>query len=332
VRKGIGLALFYHGNSLGPEGADACSAVIQVSTDGSMRYRTGITEYGTGAATGHVQIVSEIIGIPMDYIHLERPDTAAVPDGGPTVASRSTVMGGRAAMVAAHKVRSQLNEVAAKVFQCSPDDIVIRDAKVWSRKAPVKTMPYEQLVKACFDSGVILSATETYKAPATFFDEEKGFGSPYLTFTTGAVVTEVEVDTEYGYVAVVKITGAYDCGRAINPLGLVGQMEGGVIQGLGYGLMEEVVYKDGKIKNANLADYFIPTATDSPIIKTILVEGYYSPVGPFGAKAMAEPSIDAPAASAVNAIFNATGVLVQDIPATPEKILLGLKKMRRGRN
>jgi CO/xanthine dehydrogenase Mo-binding subunit len=328
TRKGIGIATFFHGNSLGPEGADACTAYLAIFDDGSVRYRTGITEYGTGAPTGHLMIVAEILGIPVDFIHLERPDTSAVPDGGPTVASRSTVMGGRAAMQAALKVRAALDGMTAQLFNCDPDDVEIRGAVVTCKSDSSKKMTFAELVKKCFENGVGLSTTETYLAPRTFYDEEKGYGSPYLTYTFGAVVAEVEVDMDYGYITVTKVTQAFDCGKAINPLALEGQMEGGCIQGLGYGLMEEVATKEGKILNPNFADYFIPTSLDSGPIETSLIEGYLSPIGPYGAKAMAEPAIDAPAAAVSNAVKHATGVRVKKLPVTPEKVILGVEALK----
>jgi CO/xanthine dehydrogenase Mo-binding subunit len=140
-------------------------------------------------------------------------------------------------------------------------------------------------------------------------------------------VAEVQVDTELGVVKPVKLTAAYDVGRAINPLSVEGQIEGGTIQGLGYGLMEQLIHLDGMVANPTLGDYYIPTSLDIPEIQTIIVE-YPGAIGPFGAKAMGEPPVDLPAAALGNAIANATGSRVFDLPLTAEKVLFATKRKR----
>jgi CO/xanthine dehydrogenase Mo-binding subunit len=146
-----------------------------------------------------------------------------------------------------------------------------------------------------------------------------------LQYTYGAVTAEVEVDTETGQVQVLKMVTAYDVGKAINPILLEGQIEGGTIQGLGYGLMEELIHKDGFVVNPNLADYYIPTSLDIPEIKVIIVE-YPGQLGPYGAKAIGEPPIVLPAPAIVNAIDNAIGVRLTEIPATPDRVLTALRR------
>jgi CO/xanthine dehydrogenase Mo-binding subunit len=147
----------------------------------------------------------------------------------------------------------------------------------------------------------------------------------YLQYTYGAVVAEVEVDTELGWIDVTRLTTAYDVGKAINPLSLIGQIEGGTIQGLGYAIMEELVHHDGVVQNPNVGDYYIPTSLDVPEIETILVERP-GPIGPYGAKAMGEPPIVLPAPAIVNAIAQATGIRIRELPVTPEKVLLRLRQ------
>jgi len=141
----------------------------------------------------------------------------------------------------------------------------------------------------------------------------------------GAVTAEVEVDTETGRVQVLKMVTAYDVGKAINPISLEGQIEGGTIQGLGYALMEEMIHKNGVVVNPNLGDYYVPTSLDVPEMKSIIVE-YPGALGPFGAKAIGEPPIVLPAPAIVNAIDNAIGVRLNEIPATPDRVLLALRK------
>jgi CO/xanthine dehydrogenase Mo-binding subunit len=172
-----------------------------------------------------------------------------------------------------------------------------------------------------------LKVHDTFTAPKCEYDPETSQGTTYLQYTYGAVTAEVEVDTETGKVQVDRIVAAYDVGKAINPLSVEGQIEGGTIQGLGYGIMEELIHKDGNVLNPNLADYYIPTSKDIPEIKSIIVE-YPGQLGPYGAKVIGEPPIVLPAAAIVNAIDHAIGVRLTEIPATPERVLLSYMRKR----
>jgi CO/xanthine dehydrogenase Mo-binding subunit len=173
--------------------------------------------------------------------------------------------------------------------------------------------------------GELLTIDGEYTVETVDFTEERGYGTPYLQYTFGAIAAEVEVDNKLGYVNPLRIVAAYDVGKAINPHLLEGQIEGATSQAVGYALMEEIIHNEGEVVNANLADYYIPTSVDMPEITPIIVE-YPGRVGPFGAKAMGEPPIDGPAAALVNAIFEAVHVRIRELPATAEKVLLGLNR------
>ena len=172
-----------------------------------------------------------------------------------------------------------------------------------------------------------LNETGFYSAPKCDFEQENSQGTTYLQYTYGAVVAEIQVDTELGVVKPLRITVAYDAGRAINPLSVEGQIEGGTIQALGYGLTEQLIHVDGIVANPTLGDYYIPTSLDIPEIQTIIVE-YPGAVGPFGAKAMGEPPVDLPAAALANAITHATGSRVFELPLTAERVLFATKEKR----
>jgi CO/xanthine dehydrogenase Mo-binding subunit len=164
-----------------------------------------------------------------------------------------------------------------------------------------------------------------YMAPAAPWDPAVGQGTPYVQYTWGALIAEVEADMDTGCYKVLGIHVAYDVGKAINPRGVIGQIYGGTIQGLGYATMEELVHKDGFVVNPNLGDYYIPTSMDIPgEFKAYIVE-VPGPLGPFGAKIIAEPPIVLPAPAIRNAVLNATGVSVDDLPVTAEKVLTGTK-------
>ncbi|WFO75221.1 xanthine dehydrogenase family protein [Desulfurococcaceae archaeon MEX13E-LK6-19] len=326
IRKGIGVALMWHGNSIGVEGADYSSATLIINRDGSITFRTGLMDMGQGSLWGLVLIAAEILGVPPSYFKIEQPDTASTPDAGPTVASRATVMGGNATLVAAYKLRKRLNEVAARMLGCKPDDIVIRAPEVYCRNDPNKKTTWQAVVEQSFWDGVPLQEFGYYRAPPARWEEETGQGEPYITYTFGAIISEVTVDMETGAIKVDRIITAYDIGKVINPVGAELHAEGGAIQGMGYAIMEEIIHdKDGVVRNPNLSTYYIPTIKDAPEIIPIFVESGYKR-GPFGAKGLGEPSINGIAPSIANAISHALGIHFFELPITPHKIYLELKK------
>jgi len=327
IRKGIGVALLWHGNSIGAEGADYSAVSIIINRDGSITFRTGLIDMGQGAIQGLIMLAAEVLGVPPEYFRVEMPDTASVPDAGPTVASRSTAMGGNATLVAAYKLRKKLNEVAADLLKCNPDDIEVKAPEVYCRSDPTKKIRWIDLVEECFWRGVSLQEYGYYRAPKAKWEDETGHGEPYFTYTFGAIIAEVTVDMETGKTYVERMVTAYDIGRVVNRVGAELHAEGGAIQGLGYALMEELVHSpEGKVWNPNLYAYYMPTILDIPkeIIPVFVEAGYIR--GPFGAKGLGEPSINGIAPAIANAIANAVGVRIKSLPMTPEKVYLGLKR------
>lgn len=324
-RRGLGIAIMYHGNSLGPEGNDFASVHMQIERNGTIRLRTGLTEYGTGAPSGLLQIAAETMHLPFESFKLDPPDTDHCSDTGPTVASRTITMGGRATQMVAGRLQQRLKEVAAEMLGASADEIESADSTFFIKTNPQRIVTYQDVVERAYGHGVQLKEAGTFTAPRCEYDVETSQGTTYLQYTYGAVTAEVEVDIETGHVKVLRMVTAYDVGKAINPLSLEGQIEGGTVQGLGYATMEELIHREGIVVNPNLADYYIPTSLDVPEIKTIVVE-YPGDLGPYGAKAIGEPPIVLPAPAIVNAIENAIGVRLNEIPATPDRVLMALKR------
>jgi len=328
VRRGLGLALLMHGNSLGPEGNDYGAVHIEVLSDGSVSVGSGLTEYGTGAISGMMQVASSILGVPLSRFKLERPDTSKHRESGPTVASRVVVIGGNASKQAAEKLREKLLPLAAEMLKARVDDVALADGIAFDRRKPSQTLTWDSLVTEAYRRGISLKEDGFFMAPPAPWDQEVGQGTPYVQYTWGALVTEVEVDMETGYYKVVGVHVAYDVGKAVNPGGVLGQIYGGTVQGLGYAMMEELLHKDGAVVNPNLGDYYIPTSMDIPAeFKAFIVE-VPGPLGPFGAKIIAEPPIVLPGPAVRNAVLNATGVSVDDLPVTSEKVLMGMKLMQ----
>jgi len=326
VKRGIGIALLYHGNTLGPEGEDFANVHTRIERDGTVIIQTGLTEYGTGAITSLAIVTAETLGISLKNIRVERPDTSAVTSAGPTVASRTTVIGGQAALDAAKQLRSRLAEVAAQVLEAKPEDLEFKDNRIYIRDSPERGLDFKHVVEKCYEAGIGLEVEGYYIAPATKWDPETGQGEPYNQYTFGALVSEVEVDILTGMVKVLKMTAVYDAGKVINPLGLLAVIEGGSIMGLGHALTEELIHENGIVVTPNLHTYLIPTTAETPLnIQSIAVE---SPgrIGVFGAKAMGEIPVVLPMASITNALAHAIGVHINETPLKPERILKAIQQ------
>jgi CO/xanthine dehydrogenase Mo-binding subunit len=332
VRRGLGLALLAHGNSLGPEGNDYAMVHISLGNDGTVSVGTGLTEFGTGSVSGMMQVASSVLGVPLNRFKLERPDTSRHRDSGPTVASRVVVIGGNAAKLAAEKLRSRLEPVAKEMLRIGDGELAMADGIAFDRRNPSDSVSWDALVAEAYRRGVKMDEDGFYMAPPTPWDQDVGQGTPYLQYTWGALLAEVEVDMETGCYKVLGIHAAYDVGKAVNPRGVLGQIYGGTVQGLGYATMEELVQKEGLVVNPSLGDYYIPTSMDiPPEFKAYIVE-VPGPLGPFGAKVIAEPPVVLPAPAIRNAILNATGVSVDDLPVTSEKVLMGMKPRRKAQS
>jgi CO/xanthine dehydrogenase Mo-binding subunit len=320
VRRGIGVAALFHGTSLGAEGADYASSTIAVEGDYSVVLTSGLTDFGTGSRTVFTLIAAEELGVRPDRIRMLRPDTDTAIESGPTVASRSTMLGGNAARLAAQNLRQTLDFAAADLLGCAVHQLVrAGEAYIGPSEEPVA---WEKVVAHTHMIGLTPSAHGRWTAPHIHWDSKTGRGFAYVAYHFGAQVAEVEVDLRTGKTAVVGFWAAHDLGTTIFPAGAVGQVYGGVAQGLGYALMEEARFSDGYLQTTNFDTYLIPTAKDVPDITCILLEKPYSK-GPFGAKNVAEPAL-VPAAPAIcNAIAHATGRRVRDLPANLERVLLG---------
>ena len=326
-RKGVGLACSYRGVSLGAEGTDAAETIVSVQTDGSVIVSSGVTDMGQGAQTQMSQIAAEVLGISMDRIQFLNTNTSRVADSGPTVASRGTIMGGSAAKNAAEQVRKTLLNVGSAMTNVEAGLLDLENNYLVEGSSRRRLASFQELAAECFNKGRPMIGLGWHQSPKTSWDEEHGQGDAYFTYVYGANAVEVEVDTETGKVDVIDVASVHDVGKAINRAMVEGQMYGGVAMGIGYGLLEEFEIEKGIPKQLNFDEYLIPTSMDVPRIKTIIVENE-DPFGPFGAKSVGEPTNELAAPAIVNAIYNATGKRVYEIPANLERVLLGHKLTR----
>jgi CO/xanthine dehydrogenase Mo-binding subunit len=238
-------------------------------------------------------------------------------------------MGGSAAMKAAELVRATLLGVAADMLKITPESCEFVDNFLVEKGSGQQLASFTEVAAECFRRGKPMFALGWHKAPPTSWHDEEGRGDAYFTFVYGANVAEVEVDTETGKVDVVGLVSCHDVGKAINRNAVLGQFYGGVAMGLGYGLLEEFDFEDAVPKQLNFDEYLIPTSMDVPRITGIIVENEDA-AGPFGAKSVGEPTNELAAPAIVNAIYNATGKRICEIPATLERVLLGHKLSRKG--
>jgi len=321
-KRGIGMSISFRGCSLGAEATDAAGAIVAIQRDGSILISCGLAENGEGLKTVFTQIAAEELGVDIKRINYMEIDTSVSPESGPTVASRSTLLGGNAVKNAAHQLKETLAETIAVEYRIRANNLVFRNENLYDREKNRKIASFDETVDLANQRGIFLSAYGWYKAPDISWDEETGQGRPYFTYVYGCQIAEVEVDTATGQIEVLKMTAAHDVGKAINPATLKGQIYGGVMMGLGYGIMEELETEKGYIKNTNFDEYLIPTIKDMPEIVPIIVENP-DPNGPYGAKSIGEPTLELGAAAITNAVAHATGKRIRHLPLNLERVLLG---------
>ncbi|HHV79604.1 MAG TPA: molybdopterin-dependent oxidoreductase [Firmicutes bacterium] len=327
-KRGRGMACMYYplGFTSYP---NPSAAFAKYNPDGSATVLTGAQDIGQGSGTVLAQIAADTLGIPYDRISLIYGDTQAVPMDAGSVASRVTYIAGNAVKKACEQAKSILLDVAADMLGVLPHGLDVADGWVYLKDFPEKRVAIADVAKTAeVGRGRPAQGHGTYNPATTLLDKETGHGKPYEAFVYAAQVAEVEVDTETGEVEVLKIYAVHDCGKAINPMMVEGQIEGGIAMGIGYGLTENLVIEKGHVLNPQLANYIVPTALDVPPIESAIVE-IPEPKGPFGAKGIGEPSLLPTAPAILNAIYDAVGVRIRDLPATPEKILAELEKLEK---
>lgn len=325
LRKGIGLSVSYRGCSLGAEGIDAAAAYLSVQNDGSVYLLSGLAENGQGLKATFTIITAEVLGISHNDVYYLETDTGLIPDSGPTVASRSTLMGGGAVKAASDIIRNRFEEFLRAEWKLKAQaEFIFKDGLVSAKNNPQRQISFKDLCLSAYKNGICLAAVGWYKSPEVNWDEHTGQGSAYFTYVYGCQVAEVTVDMGTGKVFIDKITAVHDPGRVINLLGAEGQVYGGVTQGAGYGLWEQITAADGKIREINFDQYLIPTAKDIKEIKPIFIEGK-DIHGPWGAKSLGEPTLELTSAAIANAIKNATGKRFYNLPINLEEVLLRRK-------
>ncbi len=317
---GIGLSISYRGSSLGAEGMDFCSSVINCQFDGSILLETGIHENGQGSESVMLLLLAEQLGVKLDRIKYKRSSTSNIPDGGTTVATRGTIMGGGAVTIAARKLKKLIADNLYDVLQCRPEEVRFENDCILGPDEESK-ITWDEAMNHLFLKRVYPYAFGTFQAPDVSWDEETGQGDAYFTYVYSCQAVELTVNKKTGKIKLQNIVAGHDIGRAVNKAMLLGQMYGGIAQGAGMALSEDLEIEDGKFVHMDLNHYKIPKARDLPEITGIVIENP-DPQSPTGAKGIGEPALELIAPAIANAVYNATGIRYRDLPikVNPEEI------------
>jgi CO/xanthine dehydrogenase Mo-binding subunit len=334
VGRGIGCNRQPYGRTIWFR--DRASAWLSLQADGTLLIRCGVTDLGAGQAASLCQIAAEVLGAPLDDISVYIGDSALNPPAGGTFATRQLYMSGNAVLLAARQLRDRMAPVAADLLGTPADELVFADGRVWAGGAgaaaggPEVSITLAELAAACDRRSVSTAHLATWRAEAGAFDPRTGQGGTFPDYTYGTHAADVEVDPETGQVTVLRYAACHDVGRAINPMRVQGQIQGGAMQGLGYALTEDVAIEDGYVQAALFADYLVPNALDFPDVLVDIVESGEGK-GPLGARGIGEPPIGNVAATIAGAIAAATGVRPAELPMTPERIAALLDEKGRTR-
>lgn len=326
-RRGVGMACMIHvaGRKQSPNFAGSV-ARVEVLPTGKVRIYSGEADIGQGCQTVFAQIVSEELGVSYEDVEVAPVDTDLSPIAFGSFSDRVTILGGNAVQLAARRAREAVLDAAAEILEARIEDLEIIEGAIQVKGSPGKSISLRDVAWIqAVKFGRPISATGEFDPDAVLPDPVTKYGNLAAAYTFATQVAEVEVDIRTGEVRLVKFTCAHDLGRAINRMAAEGQIEGALAQGIGYALSEQIILHNGRVANANLLDYKLSTCLDMPITSVILVESN-DPVGPFGAKGVAEPGLVPTAPAIANAIYDAIGVRIYELPITPERIIEALQR------
>ena len=321
VGRGVGCNMQPYGRTIWFR--DRASAWLSLQADGTLLVRAGVTDLGAGQAASLCAIAAEVLGVLIDDVSVYIGDTALTPPAGGTYATRQLYMSGNAVLQAATLLRDKLAPVAVEALDCDAASLRFEGGAVTGTRASGvghASLTLAELASACALRDVDPTVLAEWRASSGTFDPVSGQGASFPDYTFGTHAAEVEVDLETGEVRVLKYVACHDVGRAINPMRVEGQIQGGAVQGLGYALTEEVLYERGDIASSLFSSYFIPTSNDLPDVEVVVLESGEGK-GPFGARGIGEPPIGNPAPTIANAIADAIGLRPTRLPMTPERVL-----------
>jgi CO/xanthine dehydrogenase Mo-binding subunit len=321
--RGVALAIMPMGVT---GGAPSATVNVYVTLEGTVSLVVSTVDLGQGVRTVLAQIVSEVLGIPENWVTVTKSDSSQHPTGAGPGASQETYVTGNALLRAVEEIRNLCLDVAAARLKTEKEELFLEKGSVVSKSTGVK-MTLKELSAEALVQGRSLAASGVYQPKIVVPDKETGLGAPYEEYSYAATGAEVLVDEETGSVSVERLVSAADAGRAINPMAVEGQIQGGAAMNLGFALMEELypAYPDGASMASGLNEYLIPTSLDVPLIEAIVIEKP-SLRGPFGAKGIGEITATMAAPAIVNAVADAVGVSPDSLPITAERLLALMKQ------
>lgn len=329
-KKGVGIGSTFYGTGYGNGFPDVSRAKAALKEDGKVAVHVGATEVGQGSKTIMSQMAAEVMSIPLNDIIFICEDTKNMPDSGTAAASRQTYNTGNAIKLACEDLRKKVIENAFKKLKLNSSvGLTLKNGEIYLKTLPSKNISLKELALCLLKNKELpLTGEGSFTAQTIEMDEETGQGAPYWPYTFNVYGVIVEVDTETGLIDIIKAVCAQDVGKAINPEMIEGQMDGGFAMGLGYSIYEDLGLKEGKMKNKKFTNYLIPTVLDVPELEKFIIEDPES-TGPFGAKGIGEPVMLGVAPAVLNAIYDAVGVRITQVPVTPDRLLRALKEERR---
>ncbi len=319
--RGFGVAscMYGTGNAYSP-----AEAHVHLTRSGKIRLAAGVVDFGQGSKTVLSQIAAEAMSVPFGEFEVGVVDSQIDPFGGTSSSSRVTMQGGKAVYLAAIKAREELLRLGGHLLEVDPEDLDISNGVVQSKSHPETKITLSEIAgKFVADEMKQIGAADHIPPPAVM-DKETGLGEPYEVYGFGTQAAEVLVDPDTGEIEVVGVWASHDVGKAISPMGVHQQIDGGVYMGLGFCLMEEIVQQEGRMHNPDMHGYLIPTVEDIPDrLETSIVEEHYSN-GPYGAKGVGEQVTCPTAAAIANAVYDATGVRFQRLPLSPDRVAMAI--------
>lgn len=325
-KRGRGMAAGWYGIARTAT-VDRAAAWAEIDDGGTAKIITGVTEIGEGILTVLAQIAAEELGIKPADVVIGDNDTARVPEAAHAGATRQTYMIGNVVALACREARKPLVDVMADAWDVEAGLIRTANGEIWADNTNHR-ISMREAVEHCKKRGVVPVGSASFGTDTTGLDPVDGSGRPWQAYVFGCQVAEVEVDTITGEVQVLGIWAAHDVGRAVNPKGVEGQIEGGVVQAVGQALMEDYKLENGHTTTHGFAKYILPTSLDVPRVNSIIVEDP-DPIGPLGVKGIGEPAMVPTIPAIMNAIYDAVGVRITSLPATPEKVRMAIREKER---
>ena len=325
MKRGRGMAGGWYGIAR-TAAVDRAGTWVEIDDGGTVKVGTGVTEIGEGILTVLAQIAAEEIGVRPEDVVIGDNDTARAPEAAHAGATRQTYMIGNSVAMACREAKGRFVAAVADMWKVDPEKIQTGNGFVWAAETNFRESMAEA-VEHVKKRGVVPVGSANFTAHHTGLSPTDGSGTPWQAYVFGCQVAEVEVDTLTGEVQVLGVWAAHDVGRAVNPRGVEGQIEGGIVQALGQGLMEDYKLAQGHTTTPGFAKYILPTSLDVPHVTSIIVEDR-DPIGPLGVKGIGEPAMVPTIPAVMNAIYDAIGIRITSLPASPERILEALEKKR----